>query len=77
VSELALLVGVVAACRLLEMPRRTFYRQQATLPPPRLPRERTPHPRALSPDEQAHIRAVLNTERFVDQAPRTIYDLAG
>lgn len=72
-SELALLVGVVAACRLLEMPRRTFYRQQATLPPPRLPRERTPHPRALSPDEQAHIRAVLNTERFVDQAPRTIY----
>jgi len=67
------LVGVVAACRLLDLPRRTFYRQQASPPPPRPSPARAPHPRALSQPEQAHIRAVLNTERFVDQAPRTVY----
>ena len=27
----------------------------------------------LSPDEQTAVRAVLNSERFVDQAPRSIY----
>jgi putative transposase len=30
-------------------------------------------PRALSAEEQAHIRAVLNSERFADCAPRQIY----
>jgi putative transposase len=31
------------------------------------------HPRALSPQERAHVREVLNSERFADCAPRTVY----
>ena len=72
-SALLPLVGVVAACRLLDVPRRTFYRPQAGPLPPRPARARASHPRALSPAEQAAVRAVLNTERVVDQAPRTVY----
>lgn len=72
-SELAPLIGVVAACRLLDLPRRSFYRQQADPPPSRPARERTPHPRALSDQEQAEVRATLNSERFADRSPRTIY----
>jgi putative transposase len=64
---------VVAACRLLDLPRRSFYRLQAAPPPPRPARERAPHPRALSLHEQAHVRATLNSERFGDRSPRTVY----
>ena len=71
-SELAPRVGVVAACRLLDLPRRSFYRPQAGPPPPRPARERTPHPRTLSHQEQADVRAMLNSKRFRDRSPRTI-----
>ena len=64
---------MVAACRLLDLPRRSFYRQQAAPPPPRPARERSPHPRALSDQEQATIRATRNSERFGDRSPRTVY----
>jgi len=40
---------------------------QLTLPPP--PRS----PRALSSEERAHVKAVLNSERFADCAPREVY----
>ena len=69
---MAPLIGVVAACRLLDLPRCSFYRQQAGPPPPRPTRERNPHPRALSHQEQADVRATLNSERFGDRSPRTI-----
>jgi putative transposase len=65
--------GVTAACAALAVPRSTYYRRQQ---PPALPpvsRPRRTHPRALTPDEQIAVRAQLNQERFVDQAPRTIY----
>jgi len=73
IDELASVVGVRAACRALGVPRSTYYRAHQ---PPQLPRIsplRRPHPRALSSDEQAAVRAQLNSERFVDRAPRTIY----
>src|SRR5215213_1448247 len=73
IDELASLVGVKAACRALGVPRSTYYRAQQPPTPPRLSPPRRPHPRALSSDEQAAVRAQLNSERFVDQAPRAIY----
>lgn len=38
-----------------------------------LPAAASPHPRALSPQERARVREVLNSERFADCAPRTVY----
>src|SRR2546426_10609268 len=68
VQTLAAVVGVMAACAALAVPRSTYYRTQqpAALPP--LSRPRRIHPRALTPDEQIAVRAQLNQERFVDQA---------
>jgi putative transposase len=46
IRELALIVGVAAACRAVGMPRSTYYRRQR---PPALrptPQPRRPHPRA-------------------------------
>lgn len=34
---------------------------------------RSPHPRALRADERVQVRETLNSERFVDCAPRTVY----
>src|SRR5215212_695937 len=73
IRELALIVGVAAACRALGMPRSTYYRCQRPPSPRPTPQLRRPHPRALTLDEQAAVRAQLNSERFVDQAPRTVY----
>ena len=38
-----------------------------------LPAPAPRHPRALSPAERARVREVLNSERFADCAPRTVY----
>lgn len=72
VHDLAPIVGMTAACQALGVPRSTVYRRQR---PTAVRRQRTVrrHPRMLSPDEQTAVRAVLNSERFVDQAPRTVY----
>src|SRR5690349_18828682 len=94
VTELAPVTGVADACRVLEVPRSTFYRVQegetiatgastslpldqsppigsAHAPAPARPRRSSP--RALSAEERGRIRAVLNSERFVDCAPREVY----
>lgn len=72
-QELAPLVGVASACAALGVPRSSYYQAQQPPPPPAAPRTR-PRPRqALSPSEEQRIRDILNSERFVDQAPRTIY----
>jgi putative transposase len=72
-QELAPVVGVTAACAAVGLPRSSFYHAQQPARPasPRRPRLRS-H-RALSPEEEQTIRELLNSERFVDQAPRTIY----
>jgi len=72
IDELAPLVGVRVACRTLGVARSTYYRSQQPPAPPRLSPPRRPHPRALSSDEPAAVRAQLNSERFVDRAPRAI-----
>lgn len=73
IHELAPQVGVTAACRALGIPRSTYYRHQRPAAQPCLARPRRRHPRALTPDEQAAVRAQLNSERFVDRAPRAVY----
>lgn len=86
VTELAPMVGVASACQLLGVPRSTYYRAcqpatafeaQAESDQSAPPQECLPQPgrsrRALSDDEREHIRAVLNSERFVDCSPREVY----
>ncbi len=89
VTEVAAVTGVAVACRVLEVPRSSYYRAQsveivdeaASPSPPgeaagelaaaeatASGRTRRRSPRALGAEERAHIRAVLNSERFVDWA---------
>ncbi len=64
------LVGVVAACAALGVNRASFYRDRA----PRRALAPRPRPaRALRDDERAAVLAVLDSERFADQAPAQIY----
>ena len=70
VADLAPEVGIAAACRLLGVPRSSYYRAGQLAP---LPVARSQSRRALTPDEIAEIRAVLMSERFADCAPRQIY----
>jgi putative transposase len=73
VQQLAPLVGVVQACQVLEVPRSSYYRSRQPRRPPLLNRPRPRHPRALTPSEQDRVRDELNSERFVDRAPRAVY----
>ena len=69
-EELGEKVGVSEACRVLGVPRGSLYR--ARKPKLASPPRPTP-PRALSAAEKAEVRAVLNSERFWDSAPREVY----
>jgi putative transposase len=70
VHMLAPQVGIAAACAALGVSRARYYRTQAP------PRARAPRPRpqrALSAAERAHLLAMLNSDAFVDLAPRQAY----
>jgi transposase InsO family protein len=69
--ELAVTVGIVAACAALAVARATYYRRAAPDPSPPEPRP-TPA-RALAADERAVVLAELNSPRFADLAPREVY----
>jgi len=59
---------VQQACQALAIPRSRLYRRPSPAPAPR------PGPaQALSIEERAKVRAVLNSERFLDRAPRQVY----
>jgi putative transposase len=74
IADLAAVVGKRAACAALGRSRTTYYRRHRQSPPvPRLPRAPAPQPRALSPAERAEVLGVLHHDRFVDQAPATVY----
>ena len=67
-QELSQAVGISQACQTLGVPRSCLY-------PPQHPSE-SPRPtpaHALSVEERIAIRSVLNSERFMDRAPRQIY----
>ena len=74
VGDLATVLGTRAACKALGHARASYYRRhRKSPPPPRRARERKAQPRALSPAERAAVLDVLHEERFVDQAPASIY----
>jgi putative transposase len=70
VEELAKSIGVSAACQVLGAPRSSLYRARQ---PEKESRPRPTPERALSEEEQAQVRQVLNSERFQDCAPRQVY----
>lgn len=61
-EALAETVGVSTACDVLDVSRSSLYRARQPQSEP-----------ALSADERAHLRDVLNSERFMDQPPRQVY----
>jgi putative transposase len=69
-NQLSQQIGVSAACQALGVPRSTFYRARQ---PKRDPKPRPTPERALKPDEQEEVLQVLNSERFQDDSPRTVY----
>jgi putative transposase len=74
IADLAPIVGKRAACAALGRSRATYYRRhRQSPPPPRQPRFLTPQPRALSQAERVEVLGILHEERFVDQAPASIY----
>jgi putative transposase len=74
ISDLAGVIGTRAACAALGRSRATHYRRHRQSPaPPRRARNRASQPRALSEVERAELLGVLHHERFVDQAPASIY----
>ena len=69
-SELAVKIGMKSACAALNVPRSQVYRARQAKAEP-APRPTPSH--ALSSAERAEVRATLNSERFMDQAPRQVY----
>jgi len=65
--------GTLPLCEALNIPRASFYRQQARNAnvAPVVPRQRPEH--ALSVTEQQTVLATLHAPRFVDLAPSQIY----
>jgi putative transposase len=75
VNDLAPRTGITTACQALDMPRSSFYRAQLPVAPRATAQysRRLPSPRALTATEKETVHAVLNSERFQDQAPREVY----
>ena len=82
VTDLAALVGVADACTTLGVPRSSSYRGIRPVPTPEVDEAgaessaRSPRPRparSLSDAERGQIRELLNSDRFADCAPRTVY----
>ena len=78
IEQLSQSLSVADACSALGFPRSSYYRLR--LSPPGLPplttekrRVRRVSSRSLEPAEREAIRAVLNSERFVDCTPYVIY----
>ena len=74
IDQLAPLVETNTALHAVGMDRATWYRRQCKSPQPQRPeRIATPQPRALSDVERKQIKAVLESDEFVDEAPATVY----
>lgn len=69
-TELAEKIGTKQACAALNVPRSRVYR--ARQPQPTVTARPTPA-QALSVEERRLVRETLNSERFMDQAPRQVY----
>jgi len=69
-EQLGQQLSVSSACQALGVPRSSLYRARQPQPP----QAARPTPdRALSADEKAKVRQLLNSERFRDCPPRQVY----
>jgi transposase InsO family protein len=69
-AHLVPLVGIAPACKALGVNRASYYRRRK----PAVARKPRPKPaRALSDTETATLIATLDSERFMDKAPRQVY----
>jgi putative transposase len=69
-EQLAPALGLATACDVLSVPRSSVYRARRPKPTPAA----QPEPvRALSAAEREQVRQMLNSQRFVDRAPREVY----
>jgi len=76
VAELAVHVGLKSACRAFTLNRAFVYRDRAghrAVGPRCVPRARPRPPLALSSAEQDLLLGVLDSERFADVAPATVF----
>jgi putative transposase len=74
IDQLAPIVGTNAALQAVGVDRATWYRRHRKNPKPVRPeRVATPQPRALSAVERKQIKAALESDEFVDEAPATVY----
>jgi putative transposase len=74
IDELTPLVGVRRACAAVGEAQARWYRRHRQSPSsPKPERVPTPQPRALSEVERKEVRALLNSDEFVDEAPATVY----
>jgi putative transposase len=71
IEELAQHIPVSQACEAFGFPRSSLYRNRQ--PKAVVKRARPTPARALSGDERATVRAVLNSERFADETPYEVY----
>lgn len=69
-SQLATRIGMKRTCAVLNIARSRVYRSHQPRPTPK-PQPTPSH--ALSWTERQQVRAVLNSERFMDKAPRQVY----
>mgnify|MGYP003375959628 FL=1 len=64
-------VPVTKVCEAVGVPRSTLYRlRKPAVDKPQPPQQPRRSSRALSVEEKTTVREVLNSERFVDLAPR-------
>lgn len=63
--------GIKPTCDSLGLNRASFYRWRKPSPPQKV---RATHPRALTKKEKKEVLDILNSERFVDQSPSTVYN---
>jgi putative transposase len=72
-EQLGETVGRAAACRALDIPRASLYRNLRAAEAPDTPEPRPTPPRALTPAERQIVLAHLHAERFRDKAPAEIF----
>jgi putative transposase len=74
IHELSPIVGTTTALAAVGVDRAGWYRRhRLSAPPPPPERVATVQPRALSDVERKQIKATLESDEFVDEAPATVY----
>ena len=72
VDKLTPSVGTSRACQALAVPRASYYRSKASVPPGQQSARRRPA-RALSGQQRQRVLDELHSERFVDRTPAEVY----